>query len=72
MRWGKQNRKNRLEKAYFKEMLVEMWDAAQLVLPIIRSLSNQEPDSKCFKEKYCEVLKTMGINEQFWTEFMRF
>jgi len=53
-------------------MLVEMWDAAQLVLPIIRSLSNQEPDSKCFKEKYCEVLKTMGINEQFWTEFMRF
>ena len=25
------------KKAYFKEMFVEMWDAAQLVLPVIRN-----------------------------------
>ncbi|HHT9112999.1 MAG: hypothetical protein HZA47_01880 [Planctomycetes bacterium] len=61
-----------MEKAYFKEMLVEMWDAAQLVLPIIRSLANQEPDSKCFKERYCEVLGTIGIDKQFWPEYMKF
>lgn len=53
-------------------MLVEMWDAAQLVLPIIRSLANQEPDSKCFKERYCEVLGTIGIDKQFWPEYMKF
>ena len=62
----------RLENAYSKGMLVEMRDTAQRVLPIIRSLANQEPDSKCFKEKYCEVLKTMRINEQLWPEFTQF
>lgn len=62
----------RLENAYSKGMLVEMRDMAQLVLPIIRSLANQEPDLKCFKEKYREVLGTIGIDKQFWPEYMQF
>ena len=62
---------DRLGKAYSKGMLVEMRDTAQQVLPIIRSLSNQELDSKCFKEKYREVLRIMGIDKQFWPEYMK-
>ena len=53
-------------------MLVEIRDTAQRALSIICNLANQEPDSKCFKEKYCEVLRTMGINGEFWPEFIRF
>lgn len=63
---------DRLEKAYSKRTLVEIRDTAKLVLPIIRSLENQEPDSKCFKEKYYEVLGTIGIDKQFWPEYMQF
>ena len=65
-------RKDRLEKAYSKGILAEIRHTAQQVLPIIRSLSNQEPDSKCFKEKYLEVLGTVGIDKQFWPEYMKF
>lgn len=61
-----------MEKAYSKGVLVEIIYTAQQVLPIIRSLSNQEPDSKCFKEKYREVLGTVGIDKQFWPEYMQF
>ncbi|HHT9138606.1 MAG TPA: ImmA/IrrE family metallo-endopeptidase [Candidatus Wunengus sp. YC60] len=62
---------DRLEKAYSKSTLVEMRYIAKRVLKIIRGLSNQEPDPKCFKEKYCEVLKTIGIDKQFWPEYMQ-
>jgi len=61
-----------LEKAYSKGILTEIRHTAQQVLPIIRSLSNQEPDSKCFKEKYLEVFGTIGIDKQFRPEYMRF
>ena len=63
---------DRLEKAYSKGILAEIRHTAQQVLPIIRSLSNQEPDSKCFKEKYLKVLGNIGIDKQFWPEYMRF
>jgi len=53
-------------------MLVEIRDTAQRALSIICNLANQGPDSKCFKERHCKVLRTIGINEQFWTEFIRF
>lgn len=65
-------RQGRLENAYSKGILAEIRRTVQQVLPIIRSLSNQEPDSKCFKEKYLEVLGTIGIDKQFWPEYMKF
>ncbi len=61
-----------MKKAYSKGILAEIRHTAQQVLPIIRSLSNQEPDSKCFKERYCEVLRIMGISQQFWPEYMQY
>ncbi len=76
LKWNVESNDNywqdRLEKAYSKGILAEIRHTAQQVLPIIRSLSNQEPDSKCFKEKYLEVLGTIGIDKQFWPEYMKF
>lgn len=76
LKWNVESNDNywqdRLKKAYSKGILAEIRHTAQQVLPIIRSLSNQEPDSKCFKEKYLEVLGTIGIDKQFLPEHMKF
>lgn len=66
------NVQKRQEDAYSEGVLVEIRDTAQQTLSIICDLVNQEPDSKCFKERYCEVLRIMGISKQFWPEYMQF
>lgn len=60
---------NRLDAVY-SERFVKIREKAEEALRIIQGLVGQEPDATNFKDKYHDVLRSLGVSEQHWPGFL--